>query len=58
MGKPHHNLEVWKRSLNFVTKIYKINDHWATELFKTFEIIFKTCHLSLFTRNSPLFNYK
>jgi four helix bundle protein len=24
MGKPHHNLEVWKRSLNFVTKIYKI----------------------------------
>jgi len=24
MGKPHHNLEVWKRSLNFVTKVYKI----------------------------------
>ena len=24
MGKPHHKLEVWKRSLNFVTKIYKI----------------------------------
>ena len=24
MGKPHHNLEVWKRALNFVTKIYKI----------------------------------
>ena len=20
MGKPHHNLEVWKRSLNFVTQ--------------------------------------
>ena len=24
MGKPHHNLEVWKRSLNFVTKTYKV----------------------------------
>ncbi len=24
MGKPHHKLKVWKRSLNFVTKIYKI----------------------------------
>jgi four helix bundle protein len=24
MGKPHHNLEVWKRALKFVTKIYKI----------------------------------
>jgi len=23
MGKPHHNLEVWKRALNFVTEIYK-----------------------------------
>ena len=24
MGKPHHNLEVWKRSLNYVTRIYKV----------------------------------
>jgi len=24
MGKPHHNLELWKRSLNFVTKVYKV----------------------------------
>lgn len=24
MGKPHHNLEVWKRALNFVTEIYKV----------------------------------
>ena len=24
MGRPHHKLEVWRRSLNFVTKIYKI----------------------------------
>jgi len=24
MARPHHKLEVWKRSLNFVTKIYEI----------------------------------
>ena len=40
MGKPHHNLEVWKRSLNFVTKIYKINDHWTAKIIETFEIIY------------------
>ena len=31
MGKPHHNLEVWKRSLNFVTKIYKITAKYPNE---------------------------
>jgi four helix bundle protein len=24
MGKPHHRLEVWKRSLDLVTKMYKV----------------------------------
>ena len=24
MGKPHHRLDVWKRSLELVTKIYKV----------------------------------
>ena len=34
MGKPHHNLEVWKRSLSFVTKIYKLTaDFPADEKF-------------------------
>jgi len=31
MGKPHHNLEVWKCSLNFVTKIYKITAKYTNE---------------------------
>ena len=31
MGKPHHKLEVWKRSLNFVTKIYKITAKYPNE---------------------------
>ncbi len=31
MGKPHHNLEVWKRCLNFVTKIYKITAKYPNE---------------------------
>ena len=31
MGKPHHNLEVWKRSLNFVTKIYKITANFPAD---------------------------
>ena len=24
MGKPHHRLDVWKRSLNFVTRVYEM----------------------------------
>jgi four helix bundle protein len=31
MGKPHHNLEVWKRSLNFVTKMYKITANFPAD---------------------------
>ncbi len=31
MGKPDHNLEVWKRSLSFVTKIYKITAKYPNE---------------------------
>ena len=31
MGKPHHNLEVWKRSLNFVTKIYKVTAEFPAD---------------------------
>ena len=31
MGKPHHNLEVWKRSLNFVTKVYKVTAKFPDE---------------------------
>ena len=31
MGKPHHNLEVWKRSLNYVTKIYKITANFPAD---------------------------
>ena len=31
MGKPHHNLEVWKRSLDFVTKIYKVTTKFPNE---------------------------
>jgi four helix bundle protein len=31
MGKPHHKLEVWKRSLKFVTKIYKITAQFPAD---------------------------
>ena len=31
MGKPHHKLEVWRRSLNFVTKIYKITAQFPAD---------------------------
>ena len=31
MGKPHHNLEVWKRSLNFVTEIYKVTAEFPAD---------------------------
>jgi len=31
MGKPHHNLEVWKRSLDFVTKIYKLTAQYPND---------------------------
>jgi four helix bundle protein len=31
MGKPHHNLEVWKRSLDFVTKMYKITANFPAD---------------------------
>ena len=31
MGKPHHNLEVWKRSLNFVTTMYKITANFPAD---------------------------
>ena len=31
MGKPHHNLEVWKRALVFVTRIYKITGQYPDE---------------------------
>jgi four helix bundle protein len=31
MGKPHHNLEVWKRSLNYVTGIYKITANFPAD---------------------------
>ena len=31
MGKPRHNLEVWKRSLNFVTKIYEISANFPAD---------------------------
>ena len=31
MGKPHHNLEVWKRSLNYVTGIYKITANFPVD---------------------------
>ena len=24
MGKPHHKLDVWNRSISFVTRIYKM----------------------------------
>ena len=31
MAKPHHNLEVWKRSLDFVTEIYKITANFPAD---------------------------
>ena len=31
IGKAHHNLEVWKHSLNFVTKIYKITANFPAD---------------------------
>ena len=31
MPKPHHNLEVWKRSLDYVTKIYEITARYPNE---------------------------
>jgi four helix bundle protein len=31
MPKPHHNLEVWKRSLNFVTEIYIITGNFPPD---------------------------
>ena len=31
MGKPHHKLDVWKRSLDFVTKIYKLTGQFPNE---------------------------
>ena len=31
MGKPHHQLEVWKRSIAFVTEIYKITAEYPPE---------------------------
>ena len=31
MPKPHHNLEVWKRSLNYVTKVYEITAKYPDE---------------------------
>ena len=31
MARPHHKLEVWKRSLHFVTKIYKITAKYPNE---------------------------
>lgn len=31
MGKPHHKLEVWKRSISFVTEIYKITTKYPSE---------------------------
>ena len=31
MGKPHHNREVWKRALVFVTLIYKVTGQYPNE---------------------------
>ncbi len=31
MGKPHHKLDVWKRSLSFVTNIYKMTSKFPNE---------------------------
>ncbi|NNL78633.1 MAG: four helix bundle protein [Desulfobacterales bacterium] len=31
MGKPHHKLEVWRRSLKIVTKIYKITAQYPAD---------------------------
>jgi four helix bundle protein len=31
MGKPHHKLDVWKRSLRFVTNIYKMTSKFPNE---------------------------
>ena len=31
MGKPHHQLDVWNRSISFVTKIYKMTTYFPSE---------------------------
>jgi len=31
MPKPHHNLEVWKRSLDYVTKVYELTAKYPDE---------------------------
>ena len=31
MGKPHHKLEIWKRSLTLVTEIYKMTAQFPNE---------------------------
>jgi len=31
MGKPHHKLDVWNRSISFVTRIYKMTTHFPAE---------------------------
>jgi four helix bundle protein len=31
MGKPHQKLDVWKRSLDFVTKLYKLTAQFPDE---------------------------
>lgn len=31
MGKPHHKLEVWKRSIEFVQKIYRVTESFPSD---------------------------
>lgn len=31
MGKPHHRLDVWKKSIKFVEQIYKITSEFPSE---------------------------
>ena len=31
MGKPHHKLDVWNRSISFVTMMYKMTTHFPAE---------------------------
>ena len=31
MGKPHHNLEVWKKALDFVNRIYQVTARFPDE---------------------------
>jgi four helix bundle protein len=45
MGKPHHNLEVWKRSLNYATGIYKVTANFPAD--EKFGLVSQMCRAAV-----------